>query len=185
MKYQATIVLLVLLAICPAEGASEASFRSGDGIELRIGGVPGDEISVVTGGYTIDGEGNINLPHIGKVRAAGLSQAQLQQSIESAYIRNQIYSKPTITVTVPAAQRFVNVSGDVRTPQRVHYTSDLTVLGAISASGGFTDYADQRKVRLMRNGKAQLIDIKAVRSNPSLDIGLIPGDHIEVPQSFW
>ena len=86
---------------------------------------------------------------------------------------------------MPAAQRFVNVSGDVRTPQRVPYTSDLTVLGAISASGGFTDYADQRKVRLMRNGKAQLIDIKAVRSNPSLDIGLIPGDHIEVPQSFW
>jgi hypothetical protein len=37
----------------------------------------------------------------------------------------------------------------------------------------------------MRSGRAQLVDIKAVRSNPSLDIILLPGDQIEVPQSFW
>ena len=77
------------------------------------------------------------------------------------------------------------MSGDVRAPRRVEFTTDLTVLGAISAAGGFTDYADQRKVRLMRGGNVQIIDIKAVRSNPGLDIRLLPGDHIEVPQSFW
>jgi protein involved in polysaccharide export with SLBB domain len=67
----------------------------------------------------------------------------------------------------------------------VEYTQDLTVLGAISAAGGFTEYADQRKVRLIRQGRAQLVDVKAVRRNPSLDIQLLPGDQIEVPQSFW
>ena len=81
--------------------------------------------------------------------------------------------------------RFVNVSGDVRQPRRVEYTTDLTVLGAISAAGGFTDYADQRKVRLLRGKEVRMIDVKAVRSNPSLDIALLPGDQIEVPQSFW
>lgn len=174
----------LLVSVAPAF-ASDAAFRSGDTLELRIGGVPGEETQLVTGAYTIDGEGYINLPHIGKVRAAGLGQAQLQRAVEAAYRSGEIYTNPTITVTVPTTLRFVNVSGDVRQPRRVEYTSDLTVLGAISAAGGFTDYADQRKVRVMRGGRVQIVDIKAVRSNPSLDIRLLPGDQIEVPQSFW
>jgi len=165
--------------------ASDAAFRTGDTIELRVGGVPAEETQLITGAYTVDGEGFVNLPHVGKVRAAGLGQAALQRAIEAAYRTGQIYTNPSITVTVPVTLRFVNVSGDVRQPRRVEYTSDLTLLGAISASGGFTDYADQRKVRLMRGGKVQMVDIRAVRNNPALDIILLPGDQIEVPQSFW
>jgi len=178
------LALFVAGAI-PSAVASDAAFRNGDTIELRIGGVPAEETQLVTGAYTVDGDGFINLPHIGKVRALGLSQAALQSAVEAAYRTGEVYTNPTITVTIPATQRFVNVSGDVRQPRRVEYTSDLTVLGAISAAGGFTDYADQRKVRLLRKGRAQIVDIKAVRSDPSRDIVLLPGDHIEVPQSFW
>ncbi|MEX1111661.1 MAG: polysaccharide biosynthesis/export family protein [Chthoniobacterales bacterium] len=180
------VFLAVFLAgAVPSALASDAAFRNGDTIELRIGGVPAEETQLVTGAYTVDGDGFINLAHIGKVRASGLSQAALQSAVEAAYRSGEVYTNPTITVTIPATQRFVNVSGDVRQPRRVEYTPDLTVLGAISAAGGFTDYADQRKVRLLRKGRAQIVDIKAVRSDPSLDIILLPGDHIEVPQSFW
>ena len=181
-------ILALLVALLPYASvllASDAAFRDGDTIELRIGGVPAEETQLVTGSYTVDGEGFINLPHVGKVRAAGLGQAALQRAIEAAYRGGNIYTNPTITVTVPTTLRFVNVSGDVRQPRRVEYTSDLTVLGAISAAGGFTDYADQRKVRLIRGGRVQMVDIKAVRNNPTLDIILLPGDQIEVPQSFW
>jgi polysaccharide biosynthesis/export protein VpsN len=180
-----TLAMAAILLSGPVAAASDAAFRSGDTLELRIGGVPAEETQLVTGAYTIDGEGYINLPHVGKVRAAGLGQAQLQRAVEAAYRSGEIYTNPTITITVPTTLRFVNVSGDVRQPRRVEYTSDLTVLGAISAAGGFTDYADQRKVRVMRGGRVQIIDIKAVRANPTLDIRLLPGDQIEVPQSFW
>ena len=165
--------------------ASDAAFRTGDTIELRIGGVPAEETQLITGAYTVDGEGFVNLPHVGKVRAAGLGQAALQSAIEAAYRAGEIYTNPSITVTVPAALRFVNVSGDVRQPRRVEYTSDLTLLGAISACGGFTEYADQGKVRLIRRGGVQIVNIKAVRKDPSQDVVLLPGDQIEVPQSFW
>lgn len=177
-------VTLLLAAAAFAQDSGPV-FRTGDTLELRIGGVPADEISVITGTYTVDGEGFINLPHIGKVRAAGLAQAALQRAVEAAYKSGEIYTNPSITVTVPTTLRFVNVSGDVRQPRRVEYTTDLTVLSAISAAGGFTDYADQRKVRLLRAGKVQIVDVKAVRSNPAIDIRLLPGDQIEVPQSFW
>jgi protein involved in polysaccharide export with SLBB domain len=179
------LILPFLVWAAPVASGMDAAFRTGDTIELRIGGVPSEETMLITGAYTVDGEGYINLPHIGKIRAAGLNQATLQRAVESAYRNGQIYTNPSVTVTVPTTLRFVNVSGDVRQPRRVEYTSDLTVLGAISAAGGFTDYADQRKVRLMRGGRVQIIDIRAVRSNPGLDMRLLPGDHIEVPQSFW
>ncbi len=177
-------ILLAVLLAAPAL-AQDVAFRPGDALELRIGGVPAEETQLITGTYTVDGEGFVNLPHIGKVRAAGLTQAALQRAIEAGYKAGDIYTNPTITITVPTVARFVNVSGDVRQPRRVEYTQDLTVLGAISAAGGFTEFADQRKVRLIRQGRAQLVDVKAVRGNPSLDIQLLPGDQIEVPQSFW
>ena len=183
------VVLAAFVALSalllPCAYAQDVTFRPGDTMELRIGGVPSEETSLVTGSYTVDGEGYINLPHIGKVAAAGLTQAALQRSIEGAYRGAEIYTNPTITIAVPTVNRFVNVSGDVRQPRRVEYTQDLTVLGAISASGGFTEYADQRKVRLLRRGSVQIIDVKAVRANPALDMKLLPGDQIEVPQSWW
>jgi polysaccharide export outer membrane protein len=185
MSKKLCLTMVLAVAVISSAVASDAVFRTGDTIELRIGGVPTEEISVITGSYTVDGEGFINLPHVGKVRAAGLSQASLQRAVEGSFRSQEIYTNPSITITVPTTQRFVNVSGDVRQPRRVEYTSDLTLLGAISAAGGFTDYADQRKVRVLRGSNVQMVDVREVRSNPSLDIKLLPGDQIEVPQSFW
>jgi polysaccharide biosynthesis/export protein VpsN len=165
--------------------AQDARLREGDQVEIRLGGVPADEMSSITGMYTVDGQGFINLAHIGKVRAAGLTQAELQSAIENAYKTGQIYTNPTITVSVPTTARFVDVGGDVRSPQRVPFTPDLTLLGAINASGGFTEYANQSKVRLLREGEVVIIDVREIRQDPSKDPRLVPGDKIEVPQSFW
>ena len=77
------------------------------------------------------------------------------------------------------------MGGDVRAQQRVPFTADLTVLGAITAAGGFTEYADQSKVRLLRDGKVIMINIKDVRKDPTKDLKLRPGDKIQVSQSFW
>jgi len=165
--------------------AQDAVLRSGDQIEIRLGGVPVEEINQVTGIYTVDGDGFINMPHIGKVRAAGATQSQLQGAIETSYKSQQIYTNPSITLAVPNAARFVDVGGDVRLPQRVAFTADLTILGAITAAGGFTEYADQGKVSLMRDGQLTVISMKEVRKDPSKDLKLKPGDKIHVPQSFW
>ena len=165
--------------------AQDAVLRPGDSLELRIGGVPPEEVQQVSGAYTIDGDGYVNLPHIGKVRASDATQSELQRSIESAYISRQIYTNPSITLTIPNMARFVNTGGEVKAPQRVPFTADLTLLGAISASGGFTDFADQGKVRLLRDGKVTIVNVKEVRKDPEKDIRLKPGDRIEVPPRFW
>ena len=165
--------------------AQDARLREGDQMEIRIGGVPPEEIAQIAGTYTIDGQGYVNMPHIGKVRASGASQSELQASIEHSYRSQQIYTNPSITVTVPNLARFVNVGGSVRSPMRVPFTADLTVLGAITGAGGFTDYADQGKVKLLRDGTVTVVNIKDVRRNPEKDLKVKPGDKIEVPQSFF
>lgn len=176
------LVLVFSLSLLPAQ---DAVLRSGDSLDLRIGGVPPEEVQQVSGTYTIDGDGYVNLPHIGKVRAAQATQSELQRSIEGAYVTRQIYTNPSITLSIPNMARFVNTGGEVKAPQRVPFTADLTLLGAISASGGFTDFADQGKVRLLREGNVTIVNVKQVRKDPEKDIRLKPGDRIEVPQSFW
>jgi len=176
--------LCALALVIPAFG-QDAVLRAGDQIEIRLGGVPVEEVSQVTGPYTVDGEGFINMPNIGKIRAAGAIQTLLQSTIEATDKAKEIYTNPAIALAVPNAARFVDVGGDVRSQQRVPFTADLTVLGAITAAGGFTEYADQVKVKLLRDGKVIVINIKEVRKDPTKDIKLKPGDKIQVPQSFW
>jgi len=173
------------LFLCTGIALADTRLREGDKIFIRLGGVPSDEIAAVSGEYEIDGQGYVNLPHIGRVMANGKTQAQLQSAIESKYKGDQIYTNPSITINVPTEARFVNVGGSVRAPSRIPFTADLTVLSAITAAGGFNEFADQGKVRLLREGNVITVNCKDVRKNPEKDVELKPGDSIEVPQSFF
>jgi protein involved in polysaccharide export with SLBB domain len=164
---------------------ADASLRPGDSIDLKIGGVPSMEATSVNGVYMLDGEGNVNLPYVGRVRVSGLAPGTAQFTIESVYKTRGIYTSPNIVITMQAQSRFVNVGGQVKTPQRVQFTSDLTVLAAINGAGGFSPYADERKVRLLRHSGVTVIDVKKIRQNPSLDVQVQPGDQIEVPLSIF
>jgi protein involved in polysaccharide export with SLBB domain len=164
---------------------ADATLRTGDQIEMKLGGVPATDISSVSGIYTIDGGGSVNLPYIGRVKIVGLTPGAAQSTIESAFKAQEIYTHPNIVITMQAQSRFVNVGGEVKTPSRVPFTADLTVLGSINAAGGFSAFADQRKVRLLRGDNVMIIDVKKIRANPSLDLPLQPGDRVEVPQSLF
>ena len=163
----------------------QATLRIGDPLELKVAGVPGEEQAQVDNIYTIDANGSINLPYVGKVTAVGLTPSQLARSIEDVYRANKIYTNPNITVVMQPTSRFVNVGGSVRTPTRVPFTEDMTLLTAINAAGGFNDFADQKRVRLLRGTQVTVFDVRKFRKDPSLDVKLQPGDKVEVPQSLF
>lgn len=165
--------------------SAQATLRIGDPVELKISGVPVDEQTQVNNIYTVDTTGAINLPYINKVRADGLTPSQLSASIEGSYRSGKIYTNPTITIVMQPGARFVNVGGAVRSPSRVAFTEDMTLLTAINAAGGFNDFADQRKVRVMRGSDVKIYDVRESRRDPSRDIRLQPGDRVEIPQSFF
>ncbi len=175
---------LLLAAIAPAAWA-DAVLRAGDPVEMKISGVPADEQTQVNNLYTVDANGMVNMPYINKVHAEGLTPAQLASSIENNYKAAKIFTNPTITIVMQPQARFVNVGGAVRTPARIPFTEDLTLLAAINAAGGFNDFADQKRVRLLRGSEAKVYDVRQFRRDPGLDPRLQPGDRVEVPQSFF
>jgi protein involved in polysaccharide export with SLBB domain len=177
----------IFLCLFAAAGSAyaQATLRIGDPVELKISGVPAEDQSQVNNTYSVDADGAINLPYIGKVHAEGMTPAQLSRSIEENYRSTKIYTNPNITIIMQPTARFVNVGGSVRSPSRVPFTEDMTLLTAINASGGFNDFADQRHVRLLRGSEVTVYDVRKFRKDPSQDVKLRPGDKIEVPQSFF
>lgn len=178
--------LTLLLSVSSLVSAhAQATLRVGDPVDLKIAGVPAEEQAQVNNTYTVDADGSVNLPYINKVKASGFTPSQLASAVEGNYRSSKIFTNPTITIMMQPTARFVNVGGAVRTPSRVPFTEDMTLLTAINAAGGFNDYADQKRVRVMRGNTVKMHDVRQLRSDPSRDIKLQPGDRIEVPQSFF
>jgi protein involved in polysaccharide export with SLBB domain len=170
---------LVLLPF-PVWGG-EIILRPSDTIQLKIAGVPAKDVKAVTGEYMIDGQGYANLPNLGQIKIGGLSISAAESAIETGYRSHDIYTRPTIIITMGVLRRWINVAGEVKNPQRIPYNPNLTVLTSIIIVGGFSPSADEQKVRLLRADAVMIIDIKKVRADPSLDIPVEPGDRIEVP----
>lgn len=165
----------------PSYSAPSDTLRIGDPLTIRLNGVPVEEERLIE--EVVDGDGNISMPLVGRFKAAGLASAQLKLKIEQAYRDRKLYSTPNITIIVQ--QRFVNISGEVRIPQRVPFTNDLTVLRAITACGGFTDYADRRKVKILRGNDVFDFDAKEAFLDPSKDVPMVAGDQIQVPRTIF
>ena len=179
-------VLAFIFVVASTSGAfAQATLRVGDPVEIKVGGVPNEEQVQVNNTYTVDTNGTVNLPYINRLKAAGLTPAELARSIEQTYRAHKIYTNPNITILMQPTARFVNVGGAVRTPTRVPFTEDITLLAAVNAAGGFNDFADQKRVRLLRGNEVKVYDVRQSRRDPSLDVKLQPGDRVEVPQTFF
>ncbi len=160
---------------------SGVKLRVGDVIDVRISGVPAEEVAQFNAVYTVDNEGMINVPYLGLVKAQGLDAGALQTSLQNRLVSERIYTHPTIMVNIPQAVRLVNVGGNVRAPQRIAYTPDMTLMTAINAVGGFNEFANRKRVRLVREGKTATYNTDEIKKDPRLDPPVKPGDQIDVP----
>ncbi|MDB6172842.1 MAG: Polysaccharide biosynthesis/export protein [Chthoniobacteraceae bacterium] len=155
-----------------------AVFRASDSFELRMSGMPPEDALPFAQQFTIGGDGFVNIPLGGQVRAAGLTQSQLERAIERCLIDKKIFTRPTATINVAPTARFVTIGGQVRNPQRLPWYADLTLNSAISAAQGAGDFAGN-KIRLIRNGKVLMFDKKVIAKDPAQDPHLMPGDQVE------
>lgn len=157
--------------------ATTAQLRPGDTLNVALQGVPDAAASAVQ----IDEQGVISLPFIGAVQAAGLSTAELSQRVRETYIAKKIYTNLDVSVSV--TERYIYVGGEVQRPGRIIWTPDLTVAKAIQSAGGFTLYAKETAVSLIREKNAYPIDVKLAQRAPDQDPRLVPGDSLQVPRS--
>ncbi len=168
---------------------------------------PGDQIQVnvfeqaeMTGAHMIAPDGQIALPIIGGIQAAGQTTASLTQTI--AQQLRPYYRNPIVSVTVGQFRPLrIHVGGEVRRPgplQMRHTAYDSTrpnnsdgnnpnlptLSAAIVAAGGVTRNGDISQIALKRNGVVQRIDLwqGLTSENAPRDLLLRDGDAIFISQ---
>jgi polysaccharide export outer membrane protein len=130
-------------------------------------------------------DGNITLTYNQTFKAEGKSTGDLAKEIRARYVPS-IYKYMTVLVKHLESTRWYYVEGEVRAPNRQIYNTRLTVTKAIASAGGFTDFANKKKVKLTHvDGRTLVVNCVKALDNPSLDLEVYPGDKIHVPRRLW
>lgn len=132
-------------------------------------------------------DGNVTLPLIGEVMAAGKSAHQLEAEIAAAlgakYLQN-----PEVSVFVSdAVSQRVTVEGAVNKPGVYPTAGGATLMQVIAMSGGLADIADSNAIVVFRTAskgrQAAVFDYKAIRKGTIPDPVIQGGDIVAVDQS--
>ena len=201
-------MVAVLVFACPLARAqsnapvfSGESIRSMDSLDDRQRLGPGDRITYrviedqdAPHELIITDSGDLEVPYLGLVHAAGKSCRQLASEIKGL-LEKKLYYTATVMVSAQVINRArvlgkVYVTGQVRNSGSFDIPAGdpFTVSRAILSAGGFSDYSDKRKVRLVRKtgaGSSTLIvNVQAVLEQGKLseDLAVQPGDLIVVPE---
>jgi polysaccharide export outer membrane protein len=131
-------------------------------------------------------DGKISLPLLNDVQAAGLTPMKLAAVIADGltkYINN-----PQVTVTVSEINsRRIYVTGEVSRAGAFPLLPNMTVLQALSSSGGFTQFAKLKNIYVLRTEDGKQVKLPfnykdAVHGkNPEQNVLLQSGDVIVVP----
>ena len=154
-------------------------FHVGDQVSISVVASSGasDVLPAFTG--RIQDDGTITLPYIGSVTAVGKTAGELQKEIHDLYVPKYF---PALSVTVKGEATYFYVDGEVQQRGQKEYPGEMTIVKAIAAAGGFTDFAKQTKVRLTRGSHTETINVKKAIQDPRYDVPVYPGDKIYVPR---
>jgi polysaccharide export outer membrane protein len=136
----------------------------------------------------VDAGGNIVLPLIGGVPAAGKTVHEVESEV-AGRLRAKYLQNPQVLVTIKDAVGLrVSVQGAVKSPGVIQIRGDTTLTTVLAQSQGFTDTADKSSVLVIRNtdqGRvAAKVDAGAILAGSAPDPPIHGGDMIVVDDSF-
>ncbi|MBR5935225.1 MAG: polysaccharide biosynthesis/export family protein [Bacteroidaceae bacterium] len=124
-------------------------------------------------GYTVDSQGNIDFPVLGKIHVAGLTREEAEDSIKALLLESRQIKDPVVIV------EFMNlgfsVLGEVSRPGRYKIDRDIfTLFDALSLAGDLTINGQREDVALVRHEGKQdilyrlnLLDIEQIYASPA------------------
>jgi polysaccharide biosynthesis/export protein len=131
-------------------------------------------------------DGQISLPLLNDLQAVGLTPDQLKASIEKA--ASKYVAEPNATVIVKAINsRKVHIVGNVIKGGTFPLAGDMTVLQLIAQAGGLQEWADSKKITVMRKQDGKDVVLKfnykdvVKQKNLQQNVLLKPGDTVIVP----
>jgi polysaccharide export outer membrane protein len=180
-----------------ATPASLSGYVPDDKYKLRVG----DKISLqiledrdAPRGLVVADSGELDVPYVGRVGATEKTCKQLAEELK-ARLEKEYYYRATVIIALDVANKFMGriyVWGQVRNqgPIDLGVNENLTVGKAILRAGGFGDFANKKRVKVVRGGGTEgaakqnfelnLIDILE-NGQTERDLVLQPDDFIIVP----
>ncbi len=148
--------------------------NTGDKLNITVFGVED-----LTGSYKVDRKGNITVPLVGDLHAAGNSKGTLEQLIAQKLIDGGYFNNPNVTVGIVEPAPFY-ILGEVKNPGSYDYVPGLDIFKAIAIAGGYTPRASKSKIIIIRDVDGEKVKIKATEETT-----VLPGDSIKVKQRFF
>lgn len=193
------VTLSILMAACatphgdgsgppPAAGPAADAYLIGvdDMVQVSVWGNPDAGVTA-----PVRPDGMISVPLLGDVAAGGRTPADVAQDIEARlqeYIKD---ARVSVILTELNSHEYlsrVRVTGAVRQPVSIPYRPGMTVLDAVLAAGGVTEFAAGNRARLHRrsgNGTgsyAVMLDNVLTSGDLSTNYTVAPGDVLTVPE---
>jgi polysaccharide export outer membrane protein len=181
MKRCMVLCLLVWMVLPVAVMAQESAYLIGasDLLEISVWGEQN-----LSRQASVRSDGFISLPLVGDVLAAGRTPVQLKADLESLLVKFIKDPRCAVIVLEPRSKRFY-VQGQVTTPGQYTLDKDLTLTQVIPIAGGFTQWADEDDIVILRDEggkKIRLeIDYNRIVKGKDQDVPISPGDTIIVP----
>jgi polysaccharide export outer membrane protein len=132
-------------------------------------------------------DGKVTLPLVGDIQASGLTSLELRDRVATQL--KEYVTNPVVTViVVETSPILVYVMGEVGQPGSIQMKGAMTVLQALAMAGGFREFANTKKIRILRkaaNGsnavEAIKFDYNAAVKGEHPPVFLSPGDMVVVP----
>jgi polysaccharide biosynthesis/export protein VpsN len=133
--------------------------------------------------FRVTATGTINYYFLGEVKVEGKTTSEVREALTEELNRDYLV-EPQITVDVKEYRlREIFVNGQVGKPGAIPMTGEqeLDILSAIAKAGGFTQRANQNKIKFTRPGERERVfSFDELKKDPKSRILLLPGDIIEV-----
>jgi polysaccharide export outer membrane protein len=127
-------------------------------------------------------DGKFSMPLIGDIIAAGLTPEQLSENITKSL--SEYINKPEVLVTVQSVQsKKYYIMGEVNRTGAFPLIVPTTILEALTNAGGFREYANPKRIIIMRGRERIKFNYKEVIKGKNLEqnILVLDGDYIQVP----
>jgi polysaccharide export outer membrane protein len=136
----------------------------------------------LSGQHMVRPDGKISLPLVNEVEAAGQTPVQLAETITKSL--SKFMNAPEVSVSVQTINsKFYFLQGEVLKPGKYPLLIPTTVLQALVNAGGFQEFANRKKIVVVRGETRHKFNYNDVIKGKNLDqnITLVSGDLIIVP----
>ena len=172
--------------------AHDAILSPGDKITISIWGHEDLSIGSVNSSFssneatgrwlTLDNDGEVNLPKLGRVKLSGLNLKEVNYMLEQRYA---VYLKNPL-ITVKVLNHFVTVFGEVITPGKYAIDNErLHLLEVLAEAQGLTKYAAAKQAKVVRQNRGRTVELNVDLTNitaiSKYNIVLQPDDVIYIP----